>query len=71
MWLYSPKAKVNNDKITEYIELEDYPFSVAEDQRFCQLLAHLETWYFSRAAASLQHTPTCPVRVWSSHIFIF
>jgi len=37
-----PKATAINDKIMEFMALDEQPFSVVEDQGFCQLIAHLE-----------------------------
>lgn len=41
----SDKAKAINDKVMEFIALDDQPFSVVEDPGFRELVAHLEPRY--------------------------
>lgn len=44
-WLDTQKAKAVNDRIIEFIALDDQPFSVVEDKGFRKLIAHLEPRY--------------------------
>ena len=57
----SEKAEAINDKVMEFIALDDQPFSVVENPGFRKLIAHKATLHPSKPSLLLGCVPPCPL----------